>query len=231
MKDGTFINIQSWMINDYSLTGNKLTVYAFIYGFSQDDQGCFYGSSSYIIENLKLGRSTVLEILKELETDGLLKKWQEKIDGRMTNCYSAQRPDPHADRHPSENDTSTETEPVRKPDVYPSENQTFTSTETGHRKENNNKSKNKGPSAAHFSPPTVEQVRAYFRERGVPPADAQTEADKFVDRYEANGWIVGKTKMKDWKAAARNWLRNRKEWGKPTAQPATPYGGRTWEDL
>ena len=231
MKDGTFINIQSWMINDYSLTGNKLTVYAFIYGFSQDDQGCFYGSSSYIIESLKLGRSTVLEILKELEADGLLRKWQEKIDGRVTNCYSAQRPDPTANHNPSENDTSTESEPVRKPDVYPSESRTFTSTETGHKKEKNNKAKNTAPSATRFSPPTVEQVRAYFRERGVPPADAQTEADKFVDRYEANGWIVGKTKMKDWKAAARNWLRNRKEWGQPAAQPATPYGGRTWEDL
>lgn len=231
MKDGTFINIQSWMINDYSLTGNKLTVYAFIYGFSQDDQGCFYGSSSYIIENLKLGRSTVLEILKELEADGLLKKWQEKIDGRMTNCYSAQRPDPDTNHNPSQNDTSTESEPVRKPDVYPYENQTFTSTETGHKKEKNNKANNKGPSATRFSPPTVEQVRTYFRERGVPPAEAQTEADKFVDRYEANGWIVGKTKMKDWKAAARNWLRNRKEWGQLAAQPATPYGGRTWEDL
>lgn len=231
MKDGTFINIQSWMINDYSLTGNKLTVYAFIYGFSQDDQGCFYGSSSYIIESLKLGRSTVLEILKELEADGLLRKWQEKIDGRVTNCYSAQRPDPTANHNPSENDTSTESEPVRKPDVYPSESRTFTSTETGHKKEKNNKANNKAPSATRFSPPTVEQVRAYFRERGVPPADAQTEADKFVDRYEANGWIVGKTKMKDWKAAARNWLRNRKEWGQSAAQPATPYGGRTWEDL
>ena len=231
MKDGTFINIQSWMINDYSLTGNKLTVYAFIYGFSQDDQGCFYGSSSYIIESLKLGRSTVLEILKELEADGLLRKWQEKIDGRVTNCYSAQRPDPTANHNPSENDTSTESEPVRKPDVYPSESRTFTSTETGHKKEKNNKANNKAPSATRFSPPTVEQVRAYFRERGVPPADAQTEADKFVDRYESNGWIVGKTKMKDWKAAARNWLRNRKEWGQPAAQPATPYGGRTWEDL
>ena len=108
---------------------------------------------------------------------------------------------------------------------------TSTGAECAPKKENNNKSENKGPSATRFSPPTVEQVRAHFRERGVPPADAQTEADKFVDRYEANGWIVGKTKMKDWKAAARNWLRNRKEWGQPAAQPATPYGGRTWEDL
>lgn len=233
MKDGTFINIQAWMINDYNLTSNELTVYAFIYGFSQDEQGCFYGSSSYIVENLKLGRSTVLEILKELEAEGLLKKWQEKIDGRMTNCYSAQRPAPDSNvsTDPSENRTSTETTPVRKPDADPSENRTFTRTETGHEKENNNKAHSKGTSATRFSPPKVEEVRQYFREKGLPPASAQTEAEKFIDRYTANGWLVGKTKMKDWKAAARNWLRNRKEWGQTAVQPAGPYGGRTWEDL
>lgn len=231
MKDGTFINIQAWMINDYNLTGNKAMVYAFIYGFSQDNQGCFYGSSSYIIENLKLGRSTVLDILKELEADGLLKKWQEKIDGRMTNCYSALRPDPNAGPDPSENDTSTESELVRNPDVYPSENQTFTRPETGHKKEKNNKANNKRPSATHFLPPKLDEVKAYFREKGLSPADAQLEAEKFIDRYEANGWIVGKVKMKNWKSAVNNWLRNRKEWRQATARPATPYGGRTWEDL
>lgn len=231
MKDGTFINIQAWMINDYNLTSNELTVYAFIYGFSQDEQGCFYGSSSYIVENLKLGRSTVLEILEKLEKKGLLRKWKEEINGRMTNCYSAQRPDPNAVRDPSENDTSTESELVRNPYTYPSGNRTFTSTETGHEKENNNKANSKGASTTRFSPPKVEEVRAYFREKGLPPASAQTEAEKFIDRYTANGWLVGKTKMKDWKAAARNWLRNRKEWGQTAAQPAGPYGGRTWEDL
>ena len=170
MKDGTFVNIQAWMINDYNLTGNKALVYAFIYGFSQDNQGCFYGSSSYIIENLKLGRSTVLDILKELEADGLLKKWQEKIDGRMTNCYSALRPDPNADHDPSENDTSTESELVRKPDVYPYGNQTFTRTETGHEKEKNNKANNNKTRAGAREEPDSLTVAEVFDEfsRGGP---------------------------------------------------------------
>ena len=108
---------------------------------------------------------------------------------------------------------------------------TSTGAECAPKKENNNKSKNKGTSATRFSPPKAEEVGAYFRERGLPPTSAQTEAEKFIDRYTANGWLVGKARMKDWKAAARNWLRNRKEWGQTAAQPAGPYGGRTWEDL
>lgn len=51
-----------------------------------------------------------------------------------------------------------------------------------------------------FNPPTVEEVRAYCTERGnavVPEA--------FIDFYESKGWMVGKNKMKDWKAAVRTW--------------------------
>ena len=211
-KDG-YVVVQPWMVTDYNLNGNKLLIYALIWGFSQDDQSCFYGSVSYIVEYFKLSKRAVLNLLGELEKDGLIRKWSETVNGRPTNRYAALRPA----------ECSSASDGCKKC--------TSTGAECAPKKENNNKSENKGPSATRFSPPTVEQVRAYFRERGVPPADAQTEADKFVDRYEANGWIVGKTKMKDWKAAARNWLRNRKEWGQPAAQPTTPYGGRTWEDL
>jgi hypothetical protein len=37
----------------------------------------------------------------------------------------------------------------------------------------------------------------------------RVDAQRFVDFYESKGWMVGKSKMKDWKAAYRNW--NRKE--------------------
>lgn len=58
--------------------------------------------------------------------------------------------------------------------------------------------------AKRFTPPTSAEAQAYFRERGCHRTD---EASKFVDFYESKGWIVGRVKMKDWKAAARNWLR------------------------
>ena len=36
------------------------------------------------------------------------------------------------------------------------------------------------------------------------------DANRFVDFYSAKGWMVGKSKMKDWKAAVRNWERQDK---------------------
>lgn len=54
-------------------------------------------------------------------------------------------------------------------------------------------------------PPLFEHVRIYFDEKGF----ASFEAEKFYNYFESNGWLVGgRSKMKDWKAAARNWILN-----------------------
>lgn len=55
-----------------------------------------------------------------------------------------------------------------------------------------------------FTPPTIDEVVAYGESIG-----GRVDAQRFVDFYESKGWMVGKSKMKDWKAAYRNW--NRKE--------------------
>ena len=33
----------------------------------------------------------------------------------------------------------------------------------------------------------------------------EIDVNKFINFYESKGWMVGKNKMKDWKAAVRNW--------------------------
>ena len=53
-----------------------------------------------------------------------------------------------------------------------------------------------------FQKPTLEEVQAYCRERG-----NAISPERFMDYYESNGWRVGKSQMKDWKAAIRNWER------------------------
>lgn len=56
--------------------------------------------------------------------------------------------------------------------------------------------------APRFAKPTVQEVAEYAAERGRPGF----KASRFVDHYEANGWRIGKTPMKDWRAAVRTWL-------------------------
>lgn len=60
------------------------------------------------------------------------------------------------------------------------------------------------PKSRTFVKPTIEEVRAYFEERGF-----KSDPMHFYDHFESNGWKVsGKSAMRDWKAAARNWERN-----------------------
>ena len=64
-------------------------------------------------------------------------------------------------------------------------------------------SKSEKSKAKRFTPPTLEEVTAYCIERG-----NNVDAQHFIDYYTSNGWLVGKNKMKDWKAAVRTWERN-----------------------
>lgn len=60
--------------------------------------------------------------------------------------------------------------------------------------------------SVRFVPPSVDEVRTYCQERknGV-------DAQEFVDFYTSKGWMVGKNKMKDWRAAVRTWEKSRKQ--------------------
>lgn len=52
-----------------------------------------------------------------------------------------------------------------------------------------------------FTPPSVDEVRAYCQER-----KNRIDPEAFVDYYTANGWVQGKGKhIKDWKATVRTW--------------------------
>lgn len=56
-----------------------------------------------------------------------------------------------------------------------------------------------------FTPPTIEEVRAYCNER-----NNSVDPETFINFYESKGWFVGKNKMKDWRACVRTWEKNRK---------------------
>ena len=60
------------------------------------------------------------------------------------------------------------------------------------------------PKKTKFKKPTIEEIKQYCIER-----KNKINAEHFFDYYESKGWIVGKTSMKDWKAAIRTWERQK----------------------
>lgn len=54
-----------------------------------------------------------------------------------------------------------------------------------------------------FKPPTPSEVNEYATDRG-----HIIDADRFVDFYSSKGWMVGRSPMKDWRAAVRTWCKS-----------------------
>lgn len=65
-------------------------------------------------------------------------------------------------------------------------------------------------SISRFAPPTLEEVKSYCSER-----KNSVDAETFINFYESKGWMIGKNKMKDWKAAVRTWEQKDKQSAKP----------------
>ena len=71
--------------------------------------------------------------------------------------------------------------------------------------ENTNKTIDTSKKKNVFSPPELEIVKQFFNEKKI----STLEAEKYFNYYSSKGWVVGgKTQMKDWQAAARNWILN-----------------------
>ena len=78
-------------------------------------------------------------------------------------------------------------------------------TQLNTKESNTNKSNTKVIHMRYMIPPTIEMVEDYINEHGY-----NVNAHSFMDFYDSKGWLVGRTKMKDWQAAVRNWSRNEK---------------------
>jgi len=81
---------------------------------------------------------------------------------------------------------------------------------------NKNKSKNKRGNVTvtlqkNFMKPTQKEVQDYLDEKGITSFDGQY----FCDFYESKGWMIGSSKMKNWKAAVSTWLKRSGEKNEP----------------
>lgn len=90
IKDENYFTTFGWMINKLHLKGNELSVYAIIYGFTQDGETEFRGSREYIMSFTGIeSKKTVSQILSSLESKGYIEKILDNKVCGSTNRYKA----------------------------------------------------------------------------------------------------------------------------------------------
>lgn len=162
-----------------SFEGKEADVFAVINGFSQEGQGCFYGSLSLLSQFCGIkSKTTTQRILKSLVAKGAIVKTDELHNGVIfctykvnKNWYGISKIDMGG---VSEIDTN------KKEDI------------------NINSLSIKGSS--RFQKPSLDDIRQYCISLG-----NNVDPEQFFNFYESKGWVVGKSPMKDWRAAVRTW--------------------------
>lgn len=92
---------------------------------------------------------------------------------------------------------------ISKYDCYQEQNDETNKPLTNNQQATNKQlttNKNEKKERMLFIVPLLQEVSAYCQER-----NNNVDSQKFFDFYESKGWMVGKNKMKDWKAAVRTW--------------------------
>jgi hypothetical protein len=83
------------------------------------------------------------------------------------------------------------------------------------------KPKKAGTKSTRFVKPTLDEISAYCLER-----KNSIDPERFFLYYESNGWMVGRNKMKNWKATVQNWERRNNNGSDTKANQSVSSGGR-----
>ena len=188
--------------------------------------GSEYGliRASKVADDLPIMRiepTAVRRRLKKLVKFGLLADCFVKEDNGNA-CYY--RPTSLASSLQGTNHDTLKYQPHSTSKDYPPSTSEYAYSSTNNTSTINNE--REGGKRKRFTPPTLEEVAGYCEERG-----NGIDPERFIDYYESNGWMVGKNRMKDWRAAVRTW--ERRDGGKPAPSKPKPGRGRrmTVEEL
>jgi hypothetical protein len=66
-----------------------------------------------------------------------------------------------------------------------------------------------------FTPPTIEEIKQHLLENNI----TSFTSEQFFNFYESKGWMIGKNKMKSWKAAVQTWEAKAESKSKATVSP------------
>lgn len=180
-----------------SFEGKEADVFAVINGFSQEGQGCFYGSLSLLSQFCGIkSKTTTQKILKSLVEKGAIVKGEDLHNGVKFCTYKVNK-----DWYGI---SKIDMGGVSETDTNKKENENI----------NIDSLSNRGSS--RFQKPSLEDIRSYCQERG-----NNVDPEQFFNFYESKGWVVGKSPMKDWRAAVRTWEKREKEIPQRKRSPLT----------
>ena len=190
------------------------------------ERGQMIASNSFLMEKWGVCTHTVRNFLRLLETDGMITqttypkfniiticnydKYQHKETDKVTpNTDPNVIPlaDSNIDPNADPNKEYIRTKEINIPPISPQGDEQMNLFGDDEKK----KSK-------RFVKPTIEEVNAYCRER-----NNTIDAESFLNFYESKGWMVGKSPMKDWKAAVRTWEKNRQQTSQPSTALKSPH--------
>ena len=199
---GVWIPAEIWL--DARLTLVEKALYAEIDSFCGNDK-TFHKSNETIQLEYGISRPTISKAIKNLESLGFI---EATFDGRMRHLTV------QADRKiftGSRKDSFGQQEKNLR-----AEGKNSTSTNTIERTDKNT------PKKIGARPKDLDEVLESFKEVGA----EESEALAFFDYYEANGWTQGRNKpIKDWKAAARGWIRRSHQFKKNETKRSGPSDG------
>ena len=155
---------------------------------------------------------TQLEMMEILDDGTIFMQEVQKMIGSAANNENANRQRRHREKLKI---AQTQLLPDRYAGVTKSNESKSIETDIEKEKDIENVGKSdhsEKPKRTTFTPPSPQEVTTYCIESGI-----EVDANAFCDYYESNGWMVGKNKMKSWKAAVRNWERHDRERNKKTA--------------
>lgn len=170
--------------------------------FSQTEEGMLY--SETILENMAQRNERSTKARQSVK-----RRWGKKeVEGQ--GCV----PEIPPDNEPVAYDCNTSEEPApyeRNTNVLPAQNEcnTIKYNEIEYNKKENS-TEVELKKSNRFSPPSLAEVQKYVLERG-----SNVSAQRFVDFYQSKNWMIGKNKMKDWRAAVRTWEQKEGSFARP----------------
>ena len=202
-----FFSIQNATARDERLSLAARGLLVFLLSMSDDWQFSVNG----LAKQLGIGRNKVLTLIKELQGAGYISIEKEQSKGgKFSGAAWTIRETPEnrsPENQTTENGTAVNTVVPKTVVPLTGVRKTGPIRNTNIKKDQNieiPKSTSTNPRTREkFTPPTLEDVRAYCQER-----KNNVDPERWLDHYTSNGWKVGRNPMKDWKAAVRTWERS-----------------------